>query len=360
MKRVSKYSITIVMLVTLAFVIVYISQRRAQRTPGTEQRPLVVQFPTYGGYAPGILYNRGLNPNAASLFRKRHQLDVNLKVIDAPDTAISAFVKGGRRGGVDIMSFTLDMYAATYLELENSGLDTVAILLTSWSYGGDAIAASHDIRVPGDLQGKRIACAQITPSHFYAIYVLDRAGLGNADVEWIFTQTAIDAANVFKAGRADACVSWAPDVYTAAEDREGGHILASTKEANRLIGDIFIVKREFAETYPDVIARFCRGWLEGVEMARDEPDLAATHLAAAFRPAGIDKDAAHYLMSVVQFADIHENLRFFGLSPRGGDVTYHSIYESASELWRKFGIVDAFAPVNTTYYSKHLESLDNN
>ena len=23
-------------------------------------RPLVVQFPTYGGYAPGILYNKGL------------------------------------------------------------------------------------------------------------------------------------------------------------------------------------------------------------------------------------------------------------------------------------------------------------
>ena len=317
-------------------------------------RALVVHFPTYGGYAPGILYNRGLQENPESLFSTHQGLDVTLKIIDSPETAISAFVKGGEGGGIDVMSFTLDMYAATHLDMQKSGLETAAILLTSWSHGGDAIAASRDIQAPVDLKGKSIACAQLTPSHFFALYVLNRAGLTNADVEWVFTQTAIDAANIFKAGRVDACVSWAPDVYTAAQGRDGGHILSSTKDTGKLIGDIFIVKRDFAETHSDVLARFCRGWLEGVDMARAEPDAAATYMAEAFKPAGIDKGAAEYLMSLVQFADAGENLRFFEINSEPAEDTYSGVYPSAGALWKQYGVVEDFAPAEGTYFSEPL------
>lgn len=330
--------------------------RTAQRT--TELgRSLVVQFPTYGGYAPGILYNRGLDASNASLFTTNQHLSVSLKVIDSPETAISAFVKGGAGGGVDVMSVTLDMYAANYAELTKAGLDTVAVLLTSWSYGGDAIAVTAGIDRPADLKGKRLACAKITPSHYYALYVLNRAGLRHSEVDWIFTQTAIDAANIFKAARVDACVSWAPDVYTAAEGRPGAHILSSTKDTGKLIGDIFIVKREFANQYPDILARFCRGWLEGVVMAQRNHEEAATYLSDAFKPAGIDKDAALYLLSVVQFADKEENLRFFEISGSATHDTYSGIYEFACKLWQENRIVDSFAPVDKTYIKAPLQSL---
>jgi len=322
-----------------------------------QQSRLVVQFPTYGGYAPGILYNRGLDANEDSLFTKNQGLRVALKVIDAPETAVSAFVKGGAGGGVDIMSFTIDMYAATYSEFKKSGLDTVAILLTSWSNGGDGIAASKEIQDIQDLRGKKLACAQITPSHYYALYVLNQAGLTNDDVKWIFTQTAIDAANVFKAGRVDACVSWAPDVYEAAKGREGGHILSSTKETGRLIGDIFIVKRDFAEKHVDVLARFCQGWLEGVRLTKERQDEAAIYLADAFKPAGIDKDAAKYLMSVVQFADENENLSFFDIH-RGENPTYKDVYEMAGKLWKKFGVVESSAPARDTIFAEHFKQIE--
>jgi len=70
-----------------------------------------------------------------------------------------------------------------------------------------------------DLKGKKLACAEATPSHYFALYVLTQGGLTNRDVEWVFTTSAVEAANVFKAGRVDAAVSWSPDVYIAA--REG-------------------------------------------------------------------------------------------------------------------------------------------
>ncbi len=327
----------------------------SQHTPTGFNRPLVVQFPTYGGYAPGILYNRGLDANKESLFLKNNGVNVSFKVIDSPETAISAFVKGGSGGGVDIMSFTLDMYAANYFELKKSGLDTVAVLLTSWSHGGDAIAASAEITTPQDLRGKKLACAKLTPSHYYGLYILDKAGLSNKDVHWVFTQTAIDAATVFKAGKVDACISWAPDVYTAAQGRAGGHILSSTKETKKLIGDIFIAKRSFAEKYPDVLARFCIGWLKGVDLAQKKPDEAASYLANAFKPAGIDKEAARYLMSMVQFADKKENTRFFEIGVAPGTDTYSGVYKSACNLWKKFKIVNSFTPAEDTFLKTHFE-----
>ena len=80
-----------------------------------------------------------------------------------------------------------------------------------------------------DLKGKKLACAEATPSHYFALYVLTQGGLTNRDVDWKFTDSAVDAANVFKAGQVDAAVSWSPDVYVAARERTGGHILASTR-----------------------------------------------------------------------------------------------------------------------------------
>ena len=120
-----------------------------------------------------------------------------------------------------------------------------------WSRGGDAIAVDASIKTVADLKGKRLACAEATPSHFFALYVLTQGGLTNRDVNWVFTSSAVDAANVFKAGKVDAAVSWSPDVYVAAREREGGHILASTKEATNLIADIFVARGDFLEQHPE-------------------------------------------------------------------------------------------------------------
>lgn len=348
----------LLLLVVFIFFAIIIPGPIEGKNISTFDRPLVVQFPTYGGYAPGIVYNQGLGHNVDSLFVKKFNLKVDLKVIDVPETAVSAFVKGGAGGGIDIMSFTIDMFAANYVELKKAGLDAVAIFLTSWSHGGDAIAASAEIKSPIDLRGKKIACAKLTPSHYYALYVLDQTGLSGRDVEWVFTQTSIDAANIFKAGRVDAAVSWAPDVYIAAEGRNGGHILSSTSNTGKLIGDIFIAKRSFAEKYTNILALFCQGWLEGVNLAAEKPDKAAIYLAEALRPAGVDKKAAEYLISVVRFANGRENLKFFELdSGPVSEATYRSVYNYACKLWRKYEIVKEFAPADDTIFVQHLKRI---
>jgi NitT/TauT family transport system substrate-binding protein len=195
-------------------------------------RPIKVAIVLWGGYAGGIMANGGMLPNRESVFTKDFGIEVELLQIDDFEKSRDAFRAGGDKGGVDIMWSTVDAYALEYGGL--SRLAPKAILQYDWSRGGDAIAVDRSIRSVADLKGKRLATAEATPSHYFGLYVLTQGGLTNRDVDWVFTASAVDAANVFKAGKVDAAVSWSPDVYVAAREREGGHILASTKEASNL------------------------------------------------------------------------------------------------------------------------------
>ncbi len=194
---------------------------------------------TWGGYAGGIVANGGFPPNRDCLFSKDFGIQVELLVIDDFAKSRDAFRAGGDKGGVDIMWSTVDAYALEYGGLLR--LNPKAILQYDWSRGGDAIAVDASIKTVADLKGKKLACAKATPSHYFALYVLTQGGLTSRDVTFVFTDSAVEAANVFKAGKVDAAVSWSPDVYVAARERSGGHILASTREATNLIADIFVM-----------------------------------------------------------------------------------------------------------------------
>ncbi len=222
-----------------------------------------------------------------------------------------------------------------------------------WSRGGDAIAVDASIKSVADLKGKRLACAEATPSHFFALYVLTQGGLTNRDVNWVFTSSAVDAANVFKAGKVDAAVSWSPDVYVAAREREGGHILASTKEATNLIADIFVARGDFLEQHPEDARRFLGGWLRGVEMVRKNPDKAAVLLQKSLT--GVNTlDDAKGMLDDVKLPDYGENRAFF--NPQGSIVNYFSIYQSAQNIWRKIGKISNVNAAQQTVDTRFLEA----
>src|SRR5262249_1079491 len=175
-------------------------------------------------------------------------------------------------------------------------------------------------------------CAEATPSHYFALYALTQGGLTNRDVDWKFTASAVDAANLFKAGTVDAAVSWSPDVYMAAKER--GHILASTKEASNLIADMFVARGDFLEQPPEDVRRLTAGWLKGVDQANATPDKAAVLLAKSF--SGIGLDDAKGMLQDVKLPSYAENRAFF--EPQGGAIAnYQTIYKTAQGIWRRIG-----------------------
>ncbi len=303
-------------------------------------RPIRVAIVTWGGYAGGIVENGGFAPSKQSAFYKDFGVEVELLVIDDFEKSRDAFRAGGDRGGVDIMWSTVDAYALEYGG--HASLQPKAILQYDWSRGGDAIAVDNEVKSVADLRGKTIACAEATPSHYFALFVLTQGGLTNRDVKWVFTTSAVEAANVFKAGKVDAAVSWSPDVYMAAKER--GHILASTKEASNLIADIFVARGDFIDQHPEDLRRFTAGWMKGVEAANANPDRTAALLAKSF--SGIGLEDAKGMLQDVKLPTYAENRAFF--SGQGSIVSYPSIYKTAQGIWRKIGkINEVFEPYQT-------------
>jgi NitT/TauT family transport system substrate-binding protein len=200
----------------------------------------------------------------------------------------------------------------------------------------------NSIQNVAGLRGKRLACAEATPSHYFALFALTQGGLTNRDVNWVFTTSAVEAANVFKANKVDAAVSWSPDVYMAAKER--GHILASTKEASNLIADIFVARGDFIERHPEDIRRFVAGWIKGVEKANANPDRTAALLAKSF--SGIGLEDAKGMLQDVKLPNYAENRAFF--SGEGALANYTSIYKTAQGIWRRIGTVsEVFEPYQT-------------
>ncbi len=306
-------------------------------------RPIRVALVLWGGYAGGIMANNGMAPNKDSTFFKDFGIQVELLQIDDFVKSRDAFRAGGDKGGVDIIWSTVDAFALEYGGL--SKLNPKVIMQYDWSRGGDAIAVDASIKSVADLKGKKLACAQETPSHYFALFVLTQGGLTSRDVEWVFTDSAVDAANVFKAGKVDAAVSWSPDVYVAARERQGGHILASTREASNLIADVFVARGDFIDRYPEDARRFVAGWLKGVEMVEKNNLKAAMLLQKSLT--GVNTlDDAKGMLEDVKLPDYAENRAFF--DAKGALVNYFTIYQTAQGIWRKIGkIKDVYQPQQT-------------
>ena len=82
-------------------------------------RTLVVGINTWAGHAPGIVFNGGMDPSAASNFRKKFGLDVKFVLLEDPAAKLAAF----RKGDIDIMWNTVDNWAREASILEENGAE---------------------------------------------------------------------------------------------------------------------------------------------------------------------------------------------------------------------------------------------
>lgn len=326
------------------------------QTGGKLSRPLKCAIILYGGMAGGLIANNGKAVNPDSIFSKDFDVDVELVQIDDMVEMANAFRAGGDNGGVDLMVSTVDMFAMQYPQL--ASIKPVTILQTDWSRGADAIAVAKGIGNVSQLKGKKVAVAEATPSHFLLLYILSQAGMKPSDINTVFTTSSIEAAQVFKAGKVDACVSWSPDVYIAASERPGATILASTREATSLLGGTIVARGDIVASYPDTITAFVKGWLKGAEMANEDPEMAAEVLARCYE--GIRPEDATGMLMDVKLADAAGNRQLFELD---GDalVGYDDLFNSASKIWKKVGLLPdstrADITRNTSFLVEATEKL---
>jgi NitT/TauT family transport system substrate-binding protein len=303
---------------------------------GKLSRPLVVGINTWAGHAPGIVFNRGMEPGAASEYKRKYGLDVRFVLLEDPAAKLAAF----RNGDVDIMWDTVDNWAREASILQENNQKAKSILMQDWSRGGDGIVSLASIQSIEDLRGKRVACTQFTPSHFLLLYLLSQSGLTSEErnaVEKaiVFTQDAPAAAAMFKAGQVDAAVTWEPDLSAAVEARgDQAHVLVSTTAATNIIADTLIARQELIDQAPETVRDFVHGWLQGIDMMAQDPAGSYDIVARALK---LDSETVAGMLSGLKLTGYADNAQFYGLA--GGKAHYQTLFDTAFVIWRKKGLV---------------------
>ena len=304
---------------------------------GRLNRPLVVGINTWAGHSPGIVFNNGMDPNGGSQYKQKYGMDVKFVLLEDPAAKLAAF----RSGEVDIMWNTVDNWAREASILASQNQKAKSIIMQDWSRGGDGIVALATIKSVEDLKGHKIACTQFTPSHFLLLYLLAQSGLTpqeRADVEKniIFTQDAPAAAAAFKAKQVDAAVTWEPDLSSAVTARGAeAHVLVSTQAATNIIADTLCARQDVIDQAPETVRDFVRGWLDGIEMIKNNPNGSYEVVARALK---LDTETVSGMLSGLKLTPFADNAQFYGLT--GPKAHYETLFDTAFVIWRKKGLVD--------------------
>ena len=302
---------------------------------GKLNRPLVVGINTWAGHAPGIVFNNGMEPNAGSQYKTKYGIDVKFVLLEDPAGKLAAF----KTGQVDIMWNTIDNWAREASLLASDNQQAKSIIMQDWSRGGDGIVSLSSIKSIEDLKGKKIACTQFTPSHFLLLYVLSQSGLtpeerGEIEKNIVFTTDAPAAAAAFTAKQVDAAVTWEPDLSAAVTNRAAdAHILVSTQAATNIIADTLCARQDLINQAPETVRDFVRGWLDGIEMIKNDPNGSYAVVGKALK---LDTDTVSGMLSGLKLTPYADNAQFYGLT--GSKAHYETLFDTAYVIWRKKGL----------------------
>lgn len=303
---------------------------------------------TWPGYIAGEYYNEGFKANGNSRYLKDHNLIVNFHVVDDFDASRKGFIAGE----YDLLWQTTGAFTTEIEGLRKSGIDPVIVFQSDWSRGGDAIVARKGISSITDLtkgapngSKYRVAVAPMTPSHTFLLKTLEAEGKSVNTIEVIEVASAIDAADLFKAGEVDASVVWSPDDITCVNSQSGASVIISTKTATNIIADIFYAKKEFVNNNKAAITEFVKGWMIGAAEinanTNGAKDKAAKILSEGLN---ISLEDAKSSLNNVRLCTYGDNVNFFGLNNSYSGVTGEQLYTSMGKEYAKVGYAPSSLP----------------
>lgn len=285
------------------------------------------------GWLPIIAANHGTKPNKDSIFFKKYGFQVEMVLIDDPITARDAYAAGK----VHALWGTVDMMTLFAPELlKDSRTAPRVVQQIDWSNGGDGIVARDTIKSVSDLRGKTIVCAQNSPSEYFITELLLSSGLRIGDVKMKYTNTAFEAAAAFVADKhIDAVVSWAPDIYNISDKVPHTRLLSTTKEASKIIADVYAFRADFYRDHPDIVKGFVSGVFEGIDYAKQNQAQVAQWMADAYAMKPEDINA---MMADAHSTNFPENVQFFLNS--SNPTNFERTWKNANIVYRELGRID--------------------
>lgn len=307
---------------------------------------------TWGGYAGGQYFNEGFEANKKSRFYKEYGFMVEFKVLDDFVASRNAW----KTGDVDLLWNTIDAFTTEAQGLKQ--FEPQVIFQADWSRGGDAVVVNRGINSVKDLKGKKVAFAEMTPSHTFLLWLLEAGNLDYNDIEAVKVANAIDAADLFKKGKVDAAVVWSPDDADCVAKVSGAKVLQSTKSASHIIADIFIAKKEFVDKNKENLKNLLRGWFTGAAEinSSDESKQKASEILA--QGLNMPQDFCYDAINNVRLCTYGDNMSFYGLNSSYKGVTGEDIYNKMEERYRNIGYIQGdLQNWRTIAYASLISSL---
>lgn len=296
----------------------------------------LIQIPldTWGGYAALFAANGGVKPNKDSLFYKKGRFAVEL----VREESSSEQLKGYAAGRYPIIWAPMDSLPLLYDALRSDKRVAPKVLgLFDWSAGGDGILVKDSIKTPSDLKNKIVLTSSNTPYSFLLLWYLAQNGLTGQDVKVVWVDDGEKARQQFQDNASIvAWVSWTPYINEAVDSNSsqfipGTRLLISSKDANQLIADTFIVRSDLLQDQPEMLKAFVESLLEVSE------DLGPTTFAAMqgfYQLASAGE--AQGMLEDVHLANYPENLMFFD---ENNPIGAYKIFLLAQEYYKQLGVL---------------------
>ncbi len=289
---------------------------------------------TWGGYAGGQYFNEGFKANSKSRFYKDYGFKVEFKVLDDFNASRSAW----KADEVHLLWATIDAFTT-----EAGGLwdeyEPQAVFQADWSRGGDAVVVRRGINKVSDLKGKKIAFAEMTPSHTFLLWLLDAGNMKQSDIEAVKVASAIDAADLFKKGQVDAAVVWSPDDADCIAKVKGSKILQNTKQASNIIADVFVVKKDYLEKNRRKLEQLVEGWFKGAAEINNSDDSKKKAAQILEEGLGMPYEFCYDAINNVRLCTHGDNVNFYNMKGNFTGVTGEDIYNKMETKYRKEGYI---------------------
>ncbi len=140
-----------------------------------------------------------------------------------------------------------------------------------------AVKDGSGINQVEDLSGKRIATPFASTSHYILLNVLKEAGIED-QVQLLDMQTA-EIVAAWERGDIQAAYTWQPSLGKLLES---GKILVSSQdmiEKGYITANVEVVRKKFAQKYPELVASFISCLTEAADIYRADPEKAAAIVA---------------------------------------------------------------------------------
>jgi len=303
---------------------------------------LQIPLDTWGGYAALFAANGGLKPSKESLFYKRGKFAVEL----VREEKATEQLKGYAAGRWPVIWASMDSLPVFYDALRADKRVAPKVLgLFDWSTGGDGILVRNSIRNPQDLKDKIVLTSSNTPYSFFLLWYLAQNGLAGKDVKVVWVDDGDKALKLFKSDdRIAAWVSWTPFINDVIDSKSPSYVpntrlLISSRDANQLIADVYIVRSDLLQDKPEMMEAFVAAMME----ASQAIGASTYNDMATFYKLGSAGEAKS-MLDDVHIANYPENKMFFD---EGNSIGVYKIFLLSQEYYKQLGALSADASYDT-------------